>query len=142
MIEQRRDFLRKACAPVVMTVLGIPMIEACSTEEVEDSAMGATPFTPSEPLILNISEGDLSVLKTVGGWINYTAKDLLMVRIDQATIRVFNNRCPHQGARDQWTFDGSSFTCTNHNNSYENSCSGQLQCYNASLDGDVLTITP
>ena len=32
-MKNRRDFLKSACKPVVLATLGIPLIEACSTDE-------------------------------------------------------------------------------------------------------------
>ena len=32
-MENRRTFLKTACKPIVLAALGIPLIEACSTEE-------------------------------------------------------------------------------------------------------------
>jgi nitrite reductase/ring-hydroxylating ferredoxin subunit len=94
-----------------------------------------------EPLIINLSNSNFSDLTKVGGWKNYTQEDLLLVRISDNEIRAFDNRCPHQGNRDRWEFDGSSFTCQYHFNSYSTSCSGSLICYPTTFEDDVLTIS-
>ena len=33
MKNKRREFLKTACAPVVLSVLGIPLVAACSSDE-------------------------------------------------------------------------------------------------------------
>ena len=143
-MKNRRDFLKTARKPVVLATLGIPLLEACSSEELSttDSTVNSNSgATERAPLTVNISSGDFTVLQEVGGWLNYTGENLLLVRISEEVIRVFDNKCPHQGNRDRWVYDGSEFTCQHHNNSYTNSCSGGLQCYTASLSGNTLTIT-
>jgi len=142
--KDRREFLKTACMPVVLAAFGISVLEACSTEEDDDSyeygASGST-SNPSDPLKLDISSSDFNSLQTVGGWLNFTSKNILLVRISETEIRVFDNKCPHQGNRDKWTYNGSQFTCGYHNNSYSDSCSGALTCYDAELEGNNLTIT-
>jgi nitrite reductase/ring-hydroxylating ferredoxin subunit len=130
---------------LVLTALGIPILEACSTEEVSETPLRSSVNSPvvekREPLIINLSNSNFSDLTKVGGWKNYTQEDLLLVRISDNEIRAFDNRCPHQGNRDRWEFDGSSFTCQYHFNSYSTSCSGSLICYPTTFEDDVLTIS-
>ena len=82
----------------------------------------------------------LKDLKQVSGWLNFTSEDILLARISDDEIRVFDNACPHQGARNRWSFDGSNFTCSNHGNSYTANCSGSLRCYEATLNSNILTV--
>lgn len=143
-MKNRRDFLKTACKPVVLATLGIPLLEACSSEELSttDSSVNSnSSATERAPLTINISSGDFTDLQEVGGWLNYSGENLLLVRIDQETIRAFDNSCPHQGNRDRWTYNGSQFTCGYHNNSYSDSCSGSLKCYTTSLSENTLAIT-
>ena len=144
-MKNRRLFLKKACKPLVLAALGIPVLEACSTEEISDTPSRSSVNSPEiekrEPLIINLSNSNLSDLTKVGGWKNYTQEDLLLVRISENEIRAFDNRCPHQGNRDRWEFDGSSFTCQYHFNSYSTSCSGSLICYPTTFEDDILTIS-
>ena len=130
---------------MVLAALGISVLEACSTEEISDTPSRSSVNSPNvekrEPLIINLSNSNFSDLTKVGGWKNYTQEDLLLVRISDNEIRAFDNRCPHQGNRDRWEFDGSSFTCQYHFNSYSTSCSGSLTCYPTTFEDDVLTIS-
>jgi phenylpropionate dioxygenase-like ring-hydroxylating dioxygenase large terminal subunit len=77
----------------------------------------------------------------VGGWINNTSNNILLVRISNSEIRVFDNKCPHQGNRNKWSYDGNNFECGYHGNSFSDNCSGALTCYDSSLEGNILTIT-
>jgi len=146
-MKNRRDFLKTACKPIVLATLGIPIIEACSSDEeqaeINTNTLGNNNTTqsnsPSE-LEINLDDDRFKDLKQIGGWVNFTSENILLVRISDDEIRVFDNACPHQGARNRWSFDGSNFTCSNHGNSYAASCSGSLKCYEATLDGNILTI--
>ena len=141
MENKRREFLRNACAPVLMTALGIPMLEACGKDGYGgDEVLGGN-SGGNRVVTIDLSESNFSNLGAVGGWVNYLAESLLLVRISDTEIRAFDNRCPHQGNRDGWSFDGSEFTCSYHSNSYENSCNGGLTCYDTEIDGTILTVT-
>ena len=144
-MENRRSFLKTACKPVVLATLGIPILNACSTEEMSTESPSTSSAAPSleskEPLVIDLGSGSLPDLTKIGGWINYTQEDLLLVRISEDEIRAFDNRCPHQGNRDQWDYDGSNFTCQYHSNSYSNSCSGSLRCFTTKFEDNILTIT-
>ena len=146
-MKNRRDFLKTACKPIVLATLGIPIIEACSSDEEQpemntntlDNNNTTQSNSPSE-LEINLDDDRFKDLKQIGGWVNFTSENILLVRISDDEIRVFDNACPHQGARNRWSFDGSNFTCSNHGNSYAASCSGSLKCYETTLDGNILTI--
>jgi len=146
-MKNRRDFLKTACKPIVLATLGISIIEACSSDE-EQPEMNTNSLdnnntmqsNSSSELEINLDDDRFKDLKQTGGWVNFTSENILLVRISDDEIRVFDNACPHQGARNLWSFDGSNFTCSNHGNSYAASCSGSLKCYEATLDGNILTI--
>ena len=144
-MNNRRNFLKTACKPIVLAKLGIPIIEACSKED--DSSNIDSPVnnqsgqnSSRNQLEINLDDDRFKDLKQIGGWLNFTSKNILLVRISESEIRVFDNACPHQGARNLWSFDGSNFTCSNHNNSYSASCSGSLRCYEATLEENILTV--
>ncbi|MDG2397372.1 MAG: Rieske 2Fe-2S domain-containing protein [Flavobacteriaceae bacterium] len=143
MNKNRRDFLKNACAPVLITVLGIPVLNSCSKDDSGSSNNNLNGSLQNKPIsvTINLDEDEFSSLKDVGGWYNYTAKDILLVRISESGIRAFNNACPHQGARNQWSYDNNTFTCSNHGNDFPNSCEGSLICYKATINGNILTIT-
>jgi len=144
-MNNRRNFLKTACKPIVLATLGIPIIEACSKED--DSSSIDSPVnnqsgqnSSRNQLEINLDDDRFKDLKQIGGWLNFTSENILLVRISESEIRVFDNACPHQGARNLWSFDGINFTCSNHNNSYSASCSGSLRCYEATLEENILTV--
>jgi nitrite reductase/ring-hydroxylating ferredoxin subunit len=141
-MKTRRTFLKIACKPIVLAAFGITVIEACSSEETPDNYLSGSQNENDNkaPLEIDLSDAKFSDLKDIGGWMNYTSENLLLVRISDSEIRAFNNSCPHQGTRDKWSFDGSDFECGQHGNTYSNSCGGSLRCYITKLDGTILTI--
>jgi nitrite reductase/ring-hydroxylating ferredoxin subunit len=142
-MKNRRTFLKTACKPIVLAAFGIPLLEACAKDEATytPSAGGQSQSSPDGPIEIDISSSLFVDLQAVGGWMNYTSKNLLLIRISDTEVRAFDNSCPHQGNRDRWSFDGSKFECGYHNNSYTTSCSGSLTCYTTKLEGTILTIT-
>ena len=145
-MKNRRVFLKTACKPLLFASLGIPLIESCSTDndDSQNSSLSTNSNsnqTVSSELEINLDDSRFSSLKEIGGWLNHTPQNILMVRVSDDEIRVFDNSCPHQGTRNMWSFDGSRFTCGNHGNSYSASCSGSLKCYDVSINENILTIT-
>jgi len=142
-MKNRRDFLKTACKPIVIAALGIPLLEACAAEEIssDNSSDYISDDSGRAPLTIDLTNNSFSNLQEVGGWMNYISESLLLVRISEEEIRVFDNRCPHQGNRDRWVYDGSEFTCQHHNNSFSDTCGGSLKCYTASLNGNALTVS-
>tara|TARA_B100000963_G_C22621585_1_gene670218 strand:- start:323 stop:775 length:453 start_codon:yes stop_codon:yes gene_type:complete len=147
-MKNRRYFLKNACKPIVIAALGIPVIEACSSEDDSSVSTQTTSssnnFSPqgvtSTELIIDLDDNTFSSLQEIGGWLNFTSENILLVRISDSEIRVFNNACPHQGSRNQWSFDGTNFTCARHGNSFGATCSGSMRCFDSSLDGNILTV--
>ena len=93
---------------------------------------------------IDLSNSSFSDIEALGGWMNYTAQDMLLLRISDTEIRAFSNVCPHAGANNQWSHNNSKFTCGNHNRSFNDDCSGsglKLTCYTTEIDGNSLTVT-
>ena len=198
--NKRRLFLSQACLPVLISVLGIPIVNGCVmdsndedfinnldddnvvNDDVSDDNVsnynddddndddddhddnnedhdddddddddddhnnnsnnnqnGGDSLTGD--LVIDLSETTFNDLKNVGGWMNYTAKNLLLIRVNETNIRAFNNACPHEGIRNRWTFDGTKFQCHEHNRTYNNNCSGSLLCYDTVIEGNTLTVS-
>lgn len=135
MKNQRRDFLKAACTPVALAILGIPLTSACSgdTDEVDLFNEGL--------LEIDLSQNQFQDLKAVNGWVNYQAKKLLLFRVSNNEILAFNNACPHQGNRNGWSLQGNQFVCSFHGRKYDANCNSALRCFNTSLLGDILTIS-
>ena len=144
-METRRDFLKTACKPIVLATLGIPILEACSSEDDTQEIIKISENQPLQipsrsELEINLDDDRFKDLKQIGGWLNFTSENILLVRISDDEIRVFDNACPHQGARNRWSFDGSNFTCSNHGRSFSASCTGSLRCYETSIAENILTV--
>ena len=77
-MKNRRTFLKTACKPIVLAAFGIPILEACSTEETPESSTSSgsqSQSTPKEPLQIDLTNSQFSDLEVVGGWINYRDED-------------------------------------------------------------------
>lgn len=109
--------------------------------EDEDENQNSNSNNAMSTIVIDLTATEFKDLENIGGWMNYTAKNLLFVRVSETSIRVFNNACPHEGVRNRWSFDGSKFLCSEHNRSYSNTCNGSLICYNSILEGNTLTIS-
>ena len=110
-------------------------------DEDEDENQNSNSNNAMSTIVIDLTATEFKDLENIGGWMNYTAKNLLFVRVSETSIRVFNNACPHEGVRNRWSFDGSKFLCSEHNRSYSNTCNGSLICYNSILEGNTLTIS-
>ena len=110
-------------------------------DEDEDENQNSNSNNATSTIVIDLTATEFKDLENIGGWMNYTAKNLLLVRVSETSIRVFNNACTHEGVRNRWSFDGSKFLCSEHNRSYSNTCNGSLICYNSILEGNTLTIS-
>lgn len=151
MENKRRDFLKTACAPVVFSMFGVSMLEACSSGD--DDGYGTPPAPGNtnnssedqeeKSITIDLTDSDFSEISDVGGWMNYSGENMLLLRISDSEIRAFSNVCPHAGANNQWSHNDSKFTCGNHGRSFNDDCSGtmKLTCYNTTIEGNTLTVT-
>ena len=59
-------------------------------------------------------------------WINFTAQNMLILKIDSTSYRAFTNSCPHQGAKKCMGFienPTTDFVCSGgHDNTYATDC--------------------
>ena len=147
MANKRRKFLKTACAPVVFSMFGISLIEACSKDDDSSTTTNLNNqantggSSSDNSVTINLENSMFSDLNNVGGWINYISENMLLLRISSTEIRAFSNVCPHQGSQNRWSYSNSKFSCAQHNRSFEDSCSGGLTCYTATLQGSTLTVT-
>ena len=145
MENKRRYFLKTACAPVVLSMFGISVLEACNSGDDESSPPAddnsSTNGETSTTVTIDLSSSDFSDLSDIGGWVNYLDKDLLLLRISETEIRAFSNVCPHQGTQNKWSHGNGKFSCSQHGKSFDDACSSSLTCYTASIAGETLTVT-
>ena len=164
--NKRRDFLMNVCPTVAMAFLGITVLESCSSGDDDvnigggsgnggDSGNGGgntgsnNGYSKDGNVVtINLSHSNFSSLQS-NNWMNFTAQNMLLLKIDSSTYRAFTNSCPHQGQRNNWSFNSSNnrFQCSAHGNSYPSDCStagtagGVLKCYTTSLSGSTLKVT-
>ena len=152
-MNKRRKFLKTACAPVVFSMFGVSIIEACSKEDNADtsavnsnnssnngSSSNNSSSNNSSGLKIDLNDSKFSNLAVVGGWMNYTEQGLLLLRIGANEIRAFSNTCPHQGSKNSWSYNNSKFRCASHGRSFGDTCSGGLMCYTTSIEGNILSV--
>ena len=144
MENKRRYFLKTACAPVVLSMFGISVLEACNSGDDESSPPAddnsSTNGETSTTVTIDLSSSDFSDLSDIGGWVNYLDKDLLLLRISETEIRAFSNVCPHQGTQNKWSHGNGKFSCSQHGKSFNDTCPSSLDCYTATI-GETLTVT-
>ncbi len=163
-MNKRRKFLKTACAPVVFSMFGVSIIEACSKDDNADtsavssnnssnngsssnnsssnnSSSGNSGQSTSSGLKIDLNNSQFSNLTEEGGWMNYTEQGLLLLRVSANEIRAFSNTCPHQGAKNSWSYNNSRFRCARHGRSFGDTCSGGLMCYTTSIEENILSIS-
>ena len=147
--NKRREFLKTACAPVVFSMFGVSILEACSSGDDDDYGSKSTVVNNSSSyqnqqrsVSIDLNDSSFSAISETGGWMNYSAEGMLLLRISESEIRAYSNSCPHQGTNNQWSYNNSVFTCGRHNNSFSDDCSNTtMTCYSSSIDGNTLTVT-
>ena len=160
MKNKRREFLKNVCPTVALAFFGVTMLEACSSGGDESPANSSgnnnsggnnntSGYSVSGSTVsITLNNSNFAKLQN-DGWMNFTAQNMLLLKIDASTYRAFTNACPHQGVRTQWSYNTSSdkFVCGQHNNSYPTDCTtsgsvgGPLNCYTTSLKDGVLSVT-
>ncbi|MGC6421953.1 MAG: Rieske (2Fe-2S) protein [Flavobacteriaceae bacterium] len=134
MKNDRREFLKSACAPVALTLMGIPLVEACTEDPIDDA------FLDDEPIEIDLTASTFRPLENINGWVNYQAKKLLLIRVSADEILAFNNACPHQGNRNGWSLEGNRFVCSFHQREYAANCNSALRCYTTRIEGTTLVV--
>jgi cytochrome b6-f complex iron-sulfur subunit len=155
---KRKEFLRTACPAVAFGFFGISLLEACSAsgdDNTYDNGGNTTNDTSGisvsgSTVSLDLNNAAFSALQNTGGWMNLLSQGILVLRISNTSFRAFNNCCPHQGTKNQWSYSNNSFRCADHGNSFSidgtaSSCnsgatSGALKSYEATLNGTTLNI--
>jgi|TARA_B110000003_G_scaffold121476_1_gene123864 nitrite reductase/ring-hydroxylating ferredoxin subunit len=150
---KRREFINDTCPKVAMAMLGVSFLDACSKDPEEDTTDIIMPDEDSGYVVdgkkteIDLSHPAFNSLESQG-WMNFTAQRMLLVKTETSYL-AFNNFCPHQGARNAWSYNSSEsiFICGRHNNSYPTDCvsegtnSGPLQCYSVNKNGNTLIVT-
>ncbi|MDO7715870.1 MAG: Rieske 2Fe-2S domain-containing protein, partial [Flavobacteriaceae bacterium] len=159
-MKNRREFLKTTCPTVAFAFFGVSLIQACSSSE---DPMPTVPTNNGQTntdtagvtqngntITIDLNASNFSGLASVGSWMNLTSAGVLLLRVSTDTIRAFDNCCPHQGTRTQWSYGNNTFNCANHGNSFgtgdntaacnSDASSGDLVSYTSSISGNTLTI--
>ena len=169
-LNKRRDFLTKACPTVVFAMFGLSFLEACSSEGTgtvnviggdgsNNSNTGGEGNTNTSGFTMNgnmvtvdLSNDNFKDLETVGGNVNILNAGVLLLRVSDSQILAFDNCCPHNGAKNSWTYNNdNTFTCGVHGNIFNidqgeevscgsNNTTGKLVSYTTSITDQTLTI--
>ncbi len=166
MENKRREFLKNVCPSVALAFFGVTMLEACSSGGGDDDYNGGSNnggntggnqadlgyVVNGNTVTITLDNGNFSKLQD-DGWMNFTAQNMLLLKIDNSTYRAFTNRCPHQGRRNNWSYNTANdrFVCSagesGHGNNYPADCQssgtvgGVLTCYTTSLSDGKLSVT-
>lgn len=150
MQNKRRNFIKTACAPVAFSMFGISIFEACSSKD--DDGYGSKSSTiynnssnqsqQNATVSIDLNDSSFAAISDLGGWMNYSAEDMLLLRISDSEIRAYSNKCPHAGANNQWSYNNSMFNCGNHNRSFSDDCSStSMTCYSTTIEDNTLIVT-
>ena len=164
---KRREFTRKTCPALVLTILGSTFLESCyNTSKVEAAIvpqeekdyldriklMGTLGFLlVQNKVYFNLKHTTYSKLLTAVNFVNDLDNGVLLLRQSDTSLLAFDNCCPHLGSKNQWTFQSNKFKCANHGNSFgidsgqtaycsSNSTYGNLRSFKSSLYKDLLTV--
>ena len=173
---ERRKFLKNTCPTVTFAFFGLSYIQACSKSDDESSsyssnnsnivpddvsggnASGGGTQTNSgivssgNNITIDLTNSNFSSLSNPGDFINLTSVGVLVLKISSSEFRAFDNCCPHNGTKNDWSYSNQEFTCNSHGNKFgidgnnivncgSSATSGDLKTYSTSLAGDSLTIT-
>ena len=134
-MNKRRKFLKTAGAPVVFSMFGVSIIEACSKDDNADTSSvnsnNSSNNGPSSNNSLTNNSSTNNSSNTNTGQSNSSG-----LKID-----LNNSQCPHQGAKNSWSYNNSRFRCARHGRSFGDTCSGGLMCYTTSIEGNILSIS-
>ena len=177
---ERRKFLQNTCPTVTFAFFGISFIQACSKSDDEGSSYSSSPNnSPSETfdsgnqgtgtqtsgsqtnngisvsgstVTLDLTNSTFSTLNSPGDFVNLTSVGMLVLKISNTEFRAFDNCCPHNGAKNSWTYNNdNTFTCGVHGNTFNtdqgeevscgsNNTTGKLVSYTTSISDQTLTV--
>jgi cytochrome b6-f complex iron-sulfur subunit len=150
----RRNFLGKTLNGAKNIALGtftVALINACSSDDGDSNP--ASPSNEDTNLTVDISASSNLALQNVGGIIALGAnsiddKGLFLVRRTESEVDVFSRECTHQSCVVS-PFNGEVATCDCHGSQFSTTgkvlngpANSPLRSYSASLDGNIITITP
>ncbi|MDR9410417.1 MAG: ubiquinol-cytochrome c reductase iron-sulfur subunit [Balneolaceae bacterium] len=157
----RKQFLKTAGSTALFAFLGIGFYGCSSTTSTDDNNIindppedggdndsGITIQNSGDTIIIDLTKDDVSALNDSGEWLLINAASTLIVNIDGSTFRAFTSICTHQGCSNDWSFSENLFICNCHDSRFNTNgevvrgpASRDLDEFNLSIDGDIITIT-
>ena len=150
-VLDRREFLSRTLKGVGVVALGsytITFLQACSdSSNPMDSGSGGDAM-----ITVDLSKAENSALQSAGGTLALSGNQLdnaglLLYRLDEATIRAFSRRCPHQGCTTG-SFNAGVSTCPCHSSKFNTSgaviqgpATSGLKQYSTTIDIDLDVVT-
>jgi len=164
---KRREFAKRACPALVLSIIGIALLESCDNAKEESAVIvpqeekdyldrmktiGTSGFLQVQNKVyFNLKHASYSKLLTSVNFVNDLDNGVLLLRQNATSLSAFDNCCPHLGSKNQWSFQSNKFKCANHGNSYgiesaqtsncsSNSQFGNLRSFKTLLYKDLLTV--
>jgi nitrite reductase/ring-hydroxylating ferredoxin subunit len=164
---KRREFARKTCPALVLSIVGVALLESCNNAKEESvvivpqeekdyldrmKTIGTAGFLlVQNKVYFNLKHATYSKLLTATNFVNDLDNGVLLLRQSDTSLLAFDNCCPHLGTKNQWTFQSNKFRCANHGNSFgiesgqtakcsSNSQYGNLRSFKTLLYKDLLTV--
>jgi nitrite reductase/ring-hydroxylating ferredoxin subunit len=160
---KRREFARKTCPALVLSIVGVALLESCDNAKEESAvivpqeekdyldrikSIGTSGFLQVQNKVyFNLKNSTYSKLLTSVNFVNDLDNGVLLLRQSDASLLAFDNCCPHLGSKNQWSFQGNKFRCANHGiesvqiaNCSSNSQFGNLRSFKTLLYKDLLTV--
>jgi nitrite reductase/ring-hydroxylating ferredoxin subunit len=164
---KRREFAKKTCPALVLSIVGFALLESCDKAKEESAvilpqeekdyldrikSIGTTGFLLIQNRVyFNLKHVTYSKLLTAVNFVNDLDNGVLLLRQSDTSLLAFDNCCPHLGSKNQWSFQSNKFKCANHGYSYgiesvqtancsSNSNYGNLRSFKTLLYKDLLTV--
>jgi len=164
---KRREFTRRTCPALVLSIIGSTLLDACNNAKEEAAEIvpqeekdyldrmkmiGTAGFLLIQNKVyFNLKHATYSKLLTATNFVNDLENGVLLLRQSDTSLLAFDNCCPHLGSKNQWTFQSNKFKCANHGNSFgiesgqtaycsSNSTYGNLRSFKTLLYKDLLTV--
>lgn len=150
---KRREFTKKACPALVLTIVGSAFLDSCQSTSDEPviivpqeekeyvdriRSIGPTGYLQVQSNVyFNLNHVAYSKLLTAGNFVNDLDLGVLLLRQSNSSLLAFDNCCPHLGSKNQWTFQNNRFKCNNHGNSFGIESAQTVYCNSNRVNGNL-----
>ena len=145
---ERREFIQRLIIRGGIAVaLPSLIIQSCEKGNLNDLLPGNSNTLPSD-LKLDLEDPKYTALQTVGGYVNLTSYNLIVIKTGNNEFAALSNICTHQGCKVSYNKNSNTLPCPCHGSVFSISgsvlhgpASSPLRVYNTSLEGNILTIS-